>query len=175
MDGDDEVQRVRGYLLSQAARLTVPELIEKLRRDALPLREAAASVPAARFHERPGSEDWSAAEVFGHILDMTEHGAAAIGAVLDGERHPPAVQDRISAGSRPGLETAEDCWRAFVARREPFYERVSKARGDEHLDVHIVHSTFGPLNWREWMLFMRVHDLDHLRQIQAIAARFARG
>jgi hypothetical protein len=138
----------------------------------LPLREAAASVPAERFQERPGPDDWSAAEVFTHILDMTEHGAAAIGAVLDGERHPPAVEDRISAGSRAGLDTAEDYWQAFVSLREPFYARVSRARGDEHLDVRIVHSTFGALNWREWMLFMRVHDLDHLRQVQAIAARF---
>ena len=56
--------------------------------------------------------------------------------------------------------------------REPFYARVLEWRGDEHLDVKITHPAFGPLSWREWLLFMRVHDLDHMRQIEAIADRF---
>ena len=47
------------------------------------------------------------------------------------------------------------------------------ARGDERLEITIRHPTFGDFSWREWLLFMRVHDLDHLRQLQAIAARFA--
>jgi hypothetical protein len=29
------------------------------------------------------------------------------------------------------------------------------------------------LSWREWLLFMRVHDLDHMRQLQAITQHFA--
>src|SRR5687767_11409921 len=50
----DEDLRVRGYLLSQANKLSIPDLVEKVRRDTLPLREAAAAVPADRFFERPG-------------------------------------------------------------------------------------------------------------------------
>ncbi|MBK9341723.1 MAG: hypothetical protein IPN07_01475 [Dehalococcoidia bacterium] len=45
-----------------------------------------------------------------------------------------------------------------------------QAKGDEHLDVKMTHSWFGEFSWREWFLFMRVHDLDHMRQLQAIAA-----
>jgi hypothetical protein len=62
----DEDQRVRGYLLAQANKLSISELVEKVRRDVLPLREAAAAVPPGRFSERPGTDDWSAAEVFTH-------------------------------------------------------------------------------------------------------------
>jgi hypothetical protein len=29
------------------------------------------------------------------------------------------------------------------------------------------------MSWREWLLFMRVHDLDHTRQIAAIGQSFA--
>ena len=29
---------------------------------------------------------------------------------------------------------------------------------------------FGPLNWRETLLFMRLHDLDHAGQLETIAA-----
>jgi DinB superfamily len=166
-----EAQRIRGYLVAQAARLTVPEMVDKLRRDVLPLRTAAGRVPAGRFHERPADGEWSAAEVFTHVLEMTEHGDAAIAAIIAGGR-PMTVRDAISGNVAEGLAGAEDYWRAFEALREPFYARVLRARGDEHLDVTISHPWFGPLSWREWLLFMRVHDLDHMRQIEAIAERF---
>jgi hypothetical protein len=32
---------------------------------------------------------------------------------------------------------------------------------------------FGPLNWREALLFMRLHDLDHAGQLQKNTAAFA--
>jgi hypothetical protein len=164
-----EIERVRGYLIAQAGKLSLSDLVDKVRRDALPLREVAASVPPARFRERPGPEDWSAAEVFTHILDMTERGATSIEGIIDTGALPPPIDDQLAHGEREELQGAEDYWRAFETRRERLFERVARARGDEHLDVSITHPLFGPLNWREWLLFMRVHDLDHLRQIQAIA------
>ena len=166
-----EAQRIRSYLVAQAARLTAAELVEKLRRDVLPLRNVAAQVPPNRFHEPPGAGEWSAAEVFAHILDMTEFGDVAIGAIVAGGQPPARVRDVVTGVVRSGLHTSDDYWHAFEALREPLYGRVLEARGDEHLDVKITHPTFGPLNWREWLLFMRVHDLDHIRQIQAIADR----
>ncbi len=167
---DDEVARIQGYLRTQAAKLTIPQLVDKLRTDAQPLRDAASALPEERFHERPGAGEWSAAEVWTHVLDMSEHGSAAVLAMIAGDR-PTQVSDRISGAERTRLRGPEDYWREFESGRERFYAQVLKARGDEHLDVVLVHPTFSALNWREWMLFMRVHDLDHLRQIQAIAAR----
>lgn len=169
---DDEIARIQGYLRSQAAKLTIPQLVQKLRTDAQPLRDAVSVLPASRFRERPGAGEWSAAEVWTHVLDMSEHGAAAVLAVIAGDP-PTQISDRISGDERTHLSGSDDYWREFESGRERFYARVLEARGDEHLDVMLVHPTFGALNWREWMLFMRVHDLDHLRQLQAIAEQFA--
>jgi hypothetical protein len=102
---------------------------------------------------------------------MSEHGSGAVLAIIAGER-PGQVSDRISGGDRAALDEPADYWREFESGRERFYAGVLLARGDEHLDVTIAHPTFGALNWREWMLFMRVHDLDHLRQLQAIVGGF---
>jgi uncharacterized damage-inducible protein DinB len=165
---NDEAQRVRGYLLAQANKLSIPELVEKVRRDTLPLWDAAAAVPADRFTERPGPEEWSAAEVLTHVLDMNDRGAAAIEGIIDSGAIPPLIRDEIDGERRAGLTTAEEYRRVWTDRRERLYERVLRARGDEHLDVKITHQTFGAFSWREWLLFMRVHDLDHMRQIQAI-------
>jgi hypothetical protein len=171
---NDEDQRVRGYLLAQANKLSIPELVEKVRRDTLPLRDAAAAVPPARLTERPGPDDWSAAEVLTHVLELTERGAQAIEGILDHGTLPPPIADVMSGATREDLHTAEDYWQVYSTRREQLYARVLRASGDEHLDVKLTHAQFGALSWREWLLFMRVHDLDHLRQIQTIAQHFAR-
>jgi len=168
-----ESERVRGYLIAQANKLSIPELVEKVRTDCAVLREAGASVPQARFTDRPADGEWSAAEVWTHVLQMSEHGASAITGVLDSGAIPPGARDTISGETRSGLKSSEDYWQAYSAIRNPFYERVLKANGDEHLDVKMTHPMFGEFSWREWLLFMRVHDLDHTRQLQAIGAVFA--
>jgi len=167
-----ERERIRSYLVSVANRLTIPELVEKVRQDVRPLKDAAFAVPPARFSERPAPGEWSAAEVLGHVLEMNEGGAAAIEAVLDGRPVPPAVSDEVGAGPRSLPPSAAAFWEAFERRREALLARVLRAAGTEHLDRKLRHPLFGDLSWREWLLFMRVHDLDHLRQVQAIARAF---
>jgi uncharacterized damage-inducible protein DinB len=170
---NDEAARVRGYLVTQANRLSIPELVAKVQRDTLPLWDAAAAVPPERFTERPGPQDWSAAEVLTHVLAMNERGAAAIEGIIAAGARPPPIADELRREQRAGLTAAGDFQRVWSARRAQLYEHVLRARGDEHLDVKITHFMFGPLSWREWLLFMRVHDLDHMRQLQAITQAFS--
>jgi hypothetical protein len=172
MAPSDDDLRVRSYLLTQANKLGIPELVGKVREDTAPLRAIGAAVPAARFGERPAPEEWSAAEVYTHIVQMNESGSRAIEGILDHGTAPAPISDTISGETRAGLTTAEDYWRVYEARRERLLGRVMRASGDEHLDVKITHRQFGPLSWREWLLFMRVHDLDHMRQLQSITRHF---
>jgi hypothetical protein len=168
----DEDLRVRSYLLAQANKLSLPELVTKVREDTAPLHAIGAAVPAARFAERPAPDEWSAAEVYTHIVQVNESGARAIEGILDHGTGPPRITDAISGETRGDLKTAEDYWQAYRARRERLLERVMRASGDENLEIKITHNQFGPLSWREWLLFMRVHDLDHMRQLEAIARHF---
>jgi hypothetical protein len=50
---------------------------------------------------------------------------------------------------------------------------VLPAAADVHLDLTWSHPEFGAMHWREWLLFARVHTLDHTRQVQSIAATLA--
>ena len=163
-----ENDRIRSYLIAQAAKLTIPELVEKVRTDGAQLKDAAAAIPASRFRERPAEADWSAAEVWTHVLEMTEHGADSIEGILTSGTRPMQSRDIISGKTREGLTTAEDYWNAYVSRREPLYARVLEAAGDEHPEIKMTHPMFGDFTWREWFLFMRIHDLDHVRQLQSI-------
>ena len=167
---DVESERIRSYLIAQANKLSLPELIQKVRDDSSALQQAGEAVNPARFNDRPAEGEWSAAEVWTHVLEMSEHGAASITGILDTGRLPGRVRDEISGKTRAGLADTAAYWKAYLDVRLPLYDRVSKATGDENLDVKINHPMFGDFSWREWLLFMRVHDLDHMRQLQAIAA-----
>lgn len=169
----NENDRVRGYLIAQANKLSIPDLVEKVRNDTAPLKQAATIVPQDRFSTRPAEGEWSAAEVWTHILDMNDHGARAIPAVIERGETPERVSDNINGETRSDLKTGDQYYEAYRRRREELLARVLQAKGDEHLEVKINHSMFGDLSWREWLLFMRVHDLDHLRQLQAISAAVA--
>src|ERR1700738_2053008 len=111
----DEAQRIRGYLISQANKLGIPDLVEKVRKDTAPLQEIGAAVPVAHFADRPGPDDWSAAEVYTHILEMNEFGARAIESILDGGSVPQRARDVISGDTRAELNSAEKYWQAFLS------------------------------------------------------------
>ena len=165
----DEALRIRSYLKAQGAKLVPADIIEKVRGAMADLRRAALAVPAARFDERPQPEEWSGNEVMAHVVDAGRHFGDQILAILDGRPHDPARGERRAAERH-----SADEWCAILARdREALFERVLRAEPQAHLDAMIEHGTFGGLNWREVLLFTRLHDLDHAGQLQKIVATFA--
>jgi hypothetical protein len=165
--GTAEAERIRSYLQTQAAKLSLADLIEKVRTDLEQVREAMNAVPAPQFSQRPAENEWSANEVVHHLVQISRIVATGTRSVLDVGTIPPPISDLISTA--PEEHTAAEWWARLLADRETILERVGRATGQEHLDVKWEHGVFGGLNWREWLLFMRVHDLDHARQIQAVA------
>ena len=56
--------------------------------------------------------------------------------------------------------------------REQLFDRALRADPTARLEQSISHGFFGLLNWRETLLFTRLHDLDHAGQLGKIAAAF---
>src|SRR5262245_6527497 len=158
-----EQQRIRSYLQAQAAKQTPAELIAKVEAAMADLAKAARAVPAARFGERPEPEEWSGNEVLAHVVAADGYFGGGIVAILDGRPTPPR-------GGGRGIENAPnrtaDAWLDILDKqRGTLFDLVRAADPDARLDVTIEHPFFGPLNWREALLFMRLHDLDHAGQI----------
>jgi uncharacterized damage-inducible protein DinB len=163
---NDEERRIRSYLQAQGAKLSPAQIIDKVREAMAQLARAAAAVPADRFDERPGPEDWSAQEVMAHVIDAGRRFGGAILDVLD--RRPDAGR---TAADAPPLRRPAAEWSALLARdREALFARVLAADPGARLDAPIDHGMFGALNWRETLLFLRLHDLDHAGQLEKIAA-----
>ena len=158
--------RVREYLQAQGAKLEPPAIVDKVRAAMADLRTAAAKVPRGRFAERPAPEEWSGNEVLGHVVAAGRFFGGAIVAVLDGAPVPSPARERPPVSdARPAA-----AWLAALELdREALFARVARAEPSTRLDVTIEHFMFGPLNWRETLLFMRLHDLDHTGQLDKIA------
>ena len=167
----DEQLRIRGYLQAQGAKLAPPDLVERVRAAMGQVREAVTSVPPARFMERPATDEWSANEVMAHVVTAGSHFGDRITGALDGRAPAAPVADVIERGAPE--HTAEEWWAIFAAAREALFARVLSADPAAHLERVIEHPFFGALNWREALLFLRIHDLDHAGQLQKIAAALA--
>jgi hypothetical protein len=168
----DEQARIRGYLTAQAAKLAPREIVEKVEVAMGQLRAAAETVPAARFAEAPAPGEWSANEVMAHVVEAGRHFGGAIVRLLDGQ--PPGTPR--DAPARDTSPRSLDAWWGLLERdRRGLFERVLGADPTARLDATVEHGFFGPLNWRETLLFLRLHDLDHAGQMQKIAAAFAAG
>jgi hypothetical protein len=163
----EEHQRIRSYLTAQGAKLSPAAIIEKVEAAMAELAAAAASVPAARFAERPGPEEWSANEVMAHVVSAGAHFGDGILSVLDDR--PP------SRGQRSPVEEAAirdaGAWLEMLRRdRAALFERALAADPSARLGRTIEHGSFGTLIWRETLLFMSLLDLDHAAQLRAIAS-----
>ena len=164
---DAEGERIRGYLQAQAAKLTIPQLVDRIGTDMMELHQALRAVPEDRFSERPGDNDWSANEIAAHLAATSRSVARGITQVLDEGAQPERVADAIQGTGV--VRDATGWWNEIRSDRERLFDRVTKAAGDEHLEITWQHPMFGDLNWREWLLFTRLHDLDHARQLQQTA------
>lgn len=163
----DEQTRIRGYLTAQGAKLTPDEIVDKVRAAMDQLRAAAEAVPARRFDERPAPEDWSGNEVMAHVVTAGRYFGGAIVRLLDGFL-AGGIRDRLERDV-PSHDLAE-WWAMLEQDRAALFERVRGADAQGRPDGTVEHPFFGPLNWREALLFMRLHDLDHAGQLQKIAA-----
>ena len=163
----DEQQRIRGYLQAQGAKQTPAEIIAKVEAAMADLAAAARAVPAARFAQRPEPEEWSANEVLAHVVAADAYFGGGIVAILENRPAPARGEGR-------GIENAPsrtaDAWIDVLQKhRATLFDRVRAADPRARLDVLIEHPAFGPLNWRETLLFTRLHDLDHAGQLGKIA------
>ncbi len=162
----EETLRIRSYLKAQGAKLAPDQLIGKVQEAMAQLRAAASAVPTARFTEPPAPGEWSANEVMAHVVEAGRHFGAAIVRILDG--HPPSEPRDVAA--RDTAPRPLDEWWALLERdRSALFQRVRSAHPMARLEVTISHPFFGALNWRETLLFMRLHDLDHAGQLSKVA------
>lgn len=163
----DEQRRIKSYLTAQAAKLEPAAIVAKVRDAMAELEAATVAVAPSRFTERPAPDEWSGDEVMAHVMASDAYFGGGIVSILDDR--PVPVPGEGGGSAERAARPAEEWCRALARDREALFERVRAASPDGRPDRTIEHGMFGPLTWREALLFLRLHDLDHAGQLRQIA------
>jgi len=165
---EEEVARVRSYLASQAMKRTSEQLVDALREAHQQFLTATAAVPDDDFRTIPKEGEWTAADVLAHVCAIAAFDERSICGVIERGEQPMDVEDALEKA--PSSAKREQLLTDIERYRERLIAVVLKADPQAHPDIVWGHREFGKMNWREWLLFARVHTLDHTRQMQSIAA-----
>jgi len=162
----EDFDRIRGYLQQQAAQRTIDELIARVQEGVDDLATAARSVADDKLKAIPDGDEWTPLDCLRHAAASNIQVAqqvlfAALEGYLptDGEPEVPADREAILNAHAEAIDS--------------LYAHVRSADPDANLELKWKHQFFGDLNWREWLLFLRIHSRDHARQLAAMSGASA--
>lgn len=157
----EDAMRIRENLRVQAAERSIDAIIQQVEEGISEFTAAACAISAADLEAVPEGESWTPLACITHATGSNiQHAQQILYVALSGELPAPSAADLP-----PGRE-------ALLARHreaiDSLYAHVRDAPPDAFLDVRWNHQFFGDLNWREWLLFLRLHARDHARQLTAM-------
>ena len=162
----EDLDRIRGYLQQQAAQRTTEELIGRVQEAVDELAVAARGVPETSLNAIPEGDEWTPMDCLRHAASSNMQVAqqvlfAALEGYVpaDGEPEVPSDRDAIIAAHAEAIDS--------------LYVHVRSADPEANLELKWKHPFFGDLNWREWLLFLRIHSKDHARQLAAMSGTSA--
>jgi hypothetical protein len=168
----DEIETVRGFLLSQSERPFAelrPE-VEVARQDIIAAivglsEEQAAFRPAGG----EGEDAMGIAEVMRHVISIETIFAERIrqlglGREVNVTRTYPGYREEVDT------QDIDESAARFATTGALMMRAVEEIEGRERLDTFDSHRLFGPLNCRGWFALHAVHLRDHVHQIGKIKA-----
>ncbi len=165
---DDVRERVRSYLIGQGEQKTfsqLREVVDAARADFLAELEGVSEAQAA-YQPREGGEGegaWGIAQVVRHLIQSEEGVARRVRTLALGGAAETPQPGRLAGHEDADLPSLIE---ALKGSRQALLQAVADVEGSERLDTTSAHPFFGELNCRSWFLFQRVHDGDHMRQVQ---------
>lgn len=162
----EEIAQLHSYLTSQARKRTPIQLCDALQETYRQFLEIVNSFPEATFTKPVRERIWSGAEIVEHVTRFMASYKQAICMVLEQGVQPPDVTDRSEILPRQAQTSRVELLASLNNSMQHLLQVVHKTGPDAYLDITWKHFELGAMHWREWLLFARVHLLDHVRQLQ---------
>jgi hypothetical protein len=156
---DEARETVISYLAHQG-RKDVPAIAEVIERERDRMLDVLADVSPGQAIFTPSAGQWSIRDIVEHVV-AAERGVVEIIARLAGVDAP-------TSGPPAAGRSLPELREHLAAVRAQLLTVAKEIPSDAALEAKHEHFFFGPLNWKEWLAFQRVHDGDHLQQIEAI-------
>ncbi|MDP2675415.1 MAG: DinB family protein [Dehalococcoidia bacterium] len=156
-------QQALAYARHQAAKslADLAALMERTGSDCARCLDGVSDRQASFSH----GEEWSMKEVVGHMLGSGEAINREIAGLAAGrEASPPGRTGLTAGGDRP----IEELRRALAGLWAETGRLVASLPEDGNLERTWDHPWFGPLNFKEWIAFQRLHTMDHIQQMERL-------
>ena len=157
----EQLAQVEAWIRAEARTKSIDQAQSYVVSRVAKLVDAARAVPESALTTVPDGQEWSPIETLRHVAEWTAQcGEDVLHVSLTGERpgnSPPQFEpDRESLFAK--LNDSVESVGAHVSEADP----------DAFLETRWEHPFFGPLNWREWHLFLGVHATDHSNQLKEL-------
>jgi len=171
---EDDRARVRGYLTSQAEKYGLLELWPRIAAQRLVFLQEIDGLTDAQARWRATPDEWSVLDTTRHLAVWTDGVVAICNALVSDGPMPSlkggdlgTIEYAGLAEARQALTRASLGVASFMMLDESTFDLTRTHQ----------HGLFGPLNVKAWLLFLRIHDTDHIGQGQSIkqAAGFPAG
>ena len=157
-EGATEV--ILSYVRRKAAEWTPEQMAQRVEAAVAELEAAARAVPDDLLEVRQEGQEWSPLECIRHVAEVNHGTATRVrGVVSEG-----VVPDEIPAVP----QTREDVLATHAGVIAGAIKAVREGNADPDAEIVWLHPFLGDLNWREWLLTLRVHSLDHARQLEVL-------
>ena len=157
-EGATEV--ILSYVRRKAAEWTPEQMAQRVEDAVAQLEEAARAVPEDLLEVRQEGQEWSPLECIRHVAEVNTGTATRVRSVVSAG----VVTDVIPAVP----EALEEILTAHAEVLAGAVRAVREGRADANAEVVWLHPFLGDLNWREWLLTLRVHSLDHATQLSTL-------
>lgn len=161
--------KMRGYILAQAERYTPVQYWPRLLEQRAQLIQLLHGVTPEQAKWRPptgeGEDAWSIVEIAQHVLQWTENIIQVNHAFLEEREATKLPSGYLDPDPKAVLSEVHD---ALVESSHELAETLLYVANRADPARTVEHSRFGELNARQWFVLGRVHDMDHIRQIEGL-------
>ena len=159
---DEEAQRVRSYLMAQGEKYSFMEMWPRLVGARLQVIAAVDGISQEQADFTVDADEWSVAEVLHHVLTSSARVAEAVESMANGNEASQSVIDPPRESSELGIGALQE---RLIQDALAWCALTERLPAKPNLDVTAPHPFFGELHAGAFYLFQRVHDLDHVGQI----------
>ena len=161
--------KVRSYILAQAEKYSPTQYWPRLMEQRSQLLQLLDGVTPEQAAWRPGvgegEEAWSIVEIAQHVLQWTENIIQVNHAFLEDREATKLPSGYLDPDPDAVLEQVRE---ELVESSHELGETLLYVANRADPRNTVEHSRFGPLNARQWFVLGRIHDTDHIRQIEGL-------
>ena len=162
------VKALRRELRARIGEGDAPRILAQQERVGDALEVILRDLPERLLRAPGGEEDWNVAQAFAHTTAARRFLVTWAALDRDGswpEHRPPTVTPSVPG--RPDA-TREELLVLLDKSRRALREAAGRIEGHELQRCRLDHPLIGHLRCGDWLLFVGIHDLMHLEQLQGL-------